>query len=384
MNIFKILANGDGSINEPNVSAFLGYLLNPYADHGLGFEFLDSFLKQIEIQDEKFITLKYDYEIFFEQAFKEEDKSKQIVDIVILCINNNIGKQKESYVKSILSNDKKVEYIFLIENKINKASKTANQLKDQFDSTIIELSKIPELKIGNEKIYSIYITPKEKTLINEFNTFESSTKKHIYWKDEIETNESTLLKILKNIIDKEAKAETEAINEYTKHTIKSFIQFVENDFKSEKQEQKERKNDGSYIEKYKKLNIESQIEQKLSTLKQKLVERDEKFNNLLSDPDLTEQRFPFLCLNLENITIKIQAGASTRKTVSFLFQANKKLPNSKSKLKNISEYLNISIKKEKYDDAYCRTDEMQTQIPIDQYDEIFNKLIELINIVQNS
>ncbi|MBK9353670.1 MAG: hypothetical protein IPN09_06820 [Bacteroidetes bacterium] len=67
-----------------------------------------------------------------------------------------------------------------------------------------------------------------------------------------------------------------------------------------------------------------------------------------------------------------------------MFQANKKLPNSKSKLKNISEYLNISIKKEKYDDAYCRTDEMQTQIPIDQYDEIFNKLIELINIVQNS
>ncbi|MBK9353669.1 MAG: hypothetical protein IPN09_06815 [Bacteroidetes bacterium] len=91
------------------------------------------------------------------------------------------------------------------------------------------------------------------------------------------------MKILKNIDDKEAKAETEAINEYTKHTIKSFIQFVENDFKSEKQEQKERKNDGSYIEKYKKLNIESQIEQKLSTLKQKLVERDEKFNNLLSD-----------------------------------------------------------------------------------------------------
>ncbi|MBK9353668.1 MAG: PD-(D/E)XK nuclease family protein [Bacteroidetes bacterium] len=162
MNIFKILANGDGSINEPNVSAFLGYLLNPYADHGLGFEFLDSFLKQIEIQDEKFITLKYDYEIFFEQAFKEEDKSKQIVDIVILCINNNIGKQKESYVKSILSNDKKVEYIFLIENKINKASKTANQLKDQFDSTIIELSKIPELKLAMKKIYSIYITPKEK------------------------------------------------------------------------------------------------------------------------------------------------------------------------------------------------------------------------------
>ena len=48
MNIFKTLASGSGSINEPNVSAFLGYLLNPKEDHGLG----DAFLKKIfEPQD---------------------------------------------------------------------------------------------------------------------------------------------------------------------------------------------------------------------------------------------------------------------------------------------------------------------------------------------
>lgn len=40
MNIFKILANGKGSVNEENISAFLGYLLDPSGDHGLRHEFI--------------------------------------------------------------------------------------------------------------------------------------------------------------------------------------------------------------------------------------------------------------------------------------------------------------------------------------------------------
>jgi len=34
MNIFRILSSNDGSINEPNVSSFLAYLLDPNEDHG--------------------------------------------------------------------------------------------------------------------------------------------------------------------------------------------------------------------------------------------------------------------------------------------------------------------------------------------------------------
>ena len=45
MNIFKILSSGDGTIKEPNLSAFLAYLLNPKADHGLGSSFLQKVLK---------------------------------------------------------------------------------------------------------------------------------------------------------------------------------------------------------------------------------------------------------------------------------------------------------------------------------------------------
>ena len=44
MNIFKVLADGDGSINEANISAFLSFLLNPKNDHGLNDELLKRIL----------------------------------------------------------------------------------------------------------------------------------------------------------------------------------------------------------------------------------------------------------------------------------------------------------------------------------------------------
>ncbi len=47
MNIFKILSSGDGSIKEPNVSAFLGYLLDPNKEHGLKDYLLKIVLKKL-------------------------------------------------------------------------------------------------------------------------------------------------------------------------------------------------------------------------------------------------------------------------------------------------------------------------------------------------
>ena len=47
MNIFKILASGYGRTSETNVSAFLGYILNPKADHGLNAEFLKAFIQPL-------------------------------------------------------------------------------------------------------------------------------------------------------------------------------------------------------------------------------------------------------------------------------------------------------------------------------------------------
>lgn len=45
MNIFSVLSMGKSRLHETSMSAMLGYLLDPYQDHGLGNKFLVGFLK---------------------------------------------------------------------------------------------------------------------------------------------------------------------------------------------------------------------------------------------------------------------------------------------------------------------------------------------------
>jgi len=236
MNIFKILANGDGTINEANVSAFLGYLLDPYADHGLGFEFLDKFLTNFF--DDEFKTRKYDYEIIFEQAFKEynnKKSKKEIVDIIIACFDNQ-AKEGEKYLHSLLSERRIIKQIFLLEIKI-KGSLTKDQVKNQYEKSISELKSIlTEDRFDEKSVFSIYLTPDDTKFDVEFNTYSNKISgNHIIWNSKV--NEDSVLNLLKEIISDETKGEIEAINEYTKYTIKSFIMFIENDFKSKIKEE---------------------------------------------------------------------------------------------------------------------------------------------------
>ena len=52
MNIFKILSSGDGSIKEPSISAFLGYLLDPRQEHGLKDGLLKALIGPLVLESE--------------------------------------------------------------------------------------------------------------------------------------------------------------------------------------------------------------------------------------------------------------------------------------------------------------------------------------------
>lgn len=267
MNIFKILANGDGTLKEANISAFIGYLLDPYENHGLGYEFLKRFLMLIDV-DSKFYD--YDYELEFEQAFKEQDGRKQIVDIVIACFPNQRRKSKESITFDSVQNERKLEKIYLIENKITSNAKKAEQLNKQSRSTELTLKIIPD------NIFSIYLTPDVPTYHSEYENSPLNNKNHILWKHNDSSNESrknSVLNLLQEIILDESQGKIEAINEYTRHTIISFIKFIENDFKSGIQEKQENS------EKYKK-DIKKNIEEYFSAYRHNLNENS---NNLLSE-----------------------------------------------------------------------------------------------------
>ncbi len=318
MNIFKILANGDGKINEANISAFLGYLLDPKANHGLQFEFLKRFLADA-VEDEDFVYEKYEYEVFLEQAFSGEGKSKQIVDIVVVCYQIVSEKKGESLVKHFLANTKDIKKIFLIENKISKNSLTNNQLIRQFESTKKELDKLnlqDNLDL-QETIHSVFVTPKDTKTEKEYENSRNSlaNSSHLFWHSAHANDKyKTVYDFLTDILQAENSGTIEPLSEYTKHTIKAFVQFIENDFKSQRQEEKERKNDGSYTARFIKLNEETQIEKKLEELKYNIEQYDARLD--IKEPDMSIPRFPCLVLTYKGINIKLSVNYESRKEIS--------------------------------------------------------------------
>lgn len=232
MNIFKVLANGYGSVNENNISAFMGYLLDPKADHGLGYTFINDFVKALKIDE--FIIQDYDIEVFFEQEFiseqlTEKKKNKiERVDILIVCSTTDGDSLKNEAMLYSITNPKQVDHIFLIENKIKSSSVTKNQIKNQRDA--VE-KRFREEDILTE-IHSIYLTPEEVNAKKEFKPYvENKAYHHVFWVQ--------IIDILKDLINKEHKAEIDPISNETRNLIKAFIQFIDCDFKSEKQQRKE-------------------------------------------------------------------------------------------------------------------------------------------------
>jgi hypothetical protein len=384
MNIFKVLANGDGRINEANVSAFLGFLLDPKENHSFGDEFLKRFLDDfIQNGEENFKIEEYEYQIFYEQAFKEKEGSKNIVDIVIVCFKTDSSGKKESLMMDFISNTKKLKKIFLIENKINSGSKNIEQLKNQYNSTVKELGG----KIDKEKIEYIYVTP-SKNYDKIFKKFQEIKKNssHIYWspkENEVEKINIDIKSILEKIIEDENFGKIEAINDYTKHTIKSFIQFIANEFKSEPNIKKGNIKPGEYTDKYKRLNETSNIKNKLENLKDELIKSNPYLNKKNSFVNLNEPRHPCIQIETNDIIVEIYAGYISRDLISIQYRANKnKKETTKKSLNNLAEKLGVPLKKpnSKYD-SYCWTDELKNRIPIidiKKINEKVNKAIELI------
>lgn len=236
MNLFKILQNGSGQINESNVSAFLGYLLDPYEDHGLKFEFLGRFLTPLEVsqpQDVSFNLEKQSIDVQFEFETKnDETDQKRFVDIALHCYDNHPSKKSGKNAPPLLSSEGHPKNVFLIENKISAKSFQKGQIRQQY------LNSIKNEYFSTSTIYTVYITPDDQIFREEFEDFhENENKIHLFWKSN--NFKYSIQEVLKEILFEESKGNIEAINQYTRHTLTSFIQFIENGFKSQKVEKAE-------------------------------------------------------------------------------------------------------------------------------------------------
>jgi len=221
VNIFKILSSGDGSIKEPNVSAFLGYLLDPNKEHGLKDYLLKIVLEKLNenktitslMVNENIVNLTNDSDfkvvIELEKTVKIDSGTTRKIDIVI-----NIYKESE------------LVFVLCIENKIKINSVTENQLNEQLEGI--------KKEIEINRIGFIYLTPESCLKCKEeYKYFQDSNSDilsmHLSWNNDIYNS-------LVAMLEQESRGTIEPIFEYSKYTIKAFMNFIKTDFQSYKEE----------------------------------------------------------------------------------------------------------------------------------------------------
>ncbi|MBR6124591.1 PD-(D/E)XK nuclease family protein [Candidatus Saccharibacteria bacterium] len=224
MNIFRILSAGDGHIYEPSISSFLAYLLDPKNDHGLGDEFLRSFVADFqECMESNFLNLyeklsAYDVNVEVEYPVMTANGLKKDVDIVVEFSQN--GKNK---------------FVLCIENKIRESSIDESQLPMELEGV--------EKEFTDEKpeILFCYLTLKpSRKSAESFEKIKSKCKSsiHLFWIPS-EHNHKSVYEKLQKLLCLSNEGCIDPIASDIRFLLTSFLMFVKKGFKGEKEMQKE-------------------------------------------------------------------------------------------------------------------------------------------------
>lgn len=230
MNIFRILSSNDGSINEPNVSSFLAYLLDPNEDHGVSSLLLQEILKEFIEKDEKFLS-----KIKFGNRITDLSKFSNFTINIIPELSVKIIKDKKEkrrdidiLIEIIENKNKEILYSICLENKITDSS--VNKRDSQLEDELKGLKSLYSDSGVSPEIYVIYLTPfQSKISTDSFENFEYEKKHHLYWDN---NDENSVFNKLIKIFNKENEGLIDPINNQSSYLIKSFLSFIKTNFKS--------------------------------------------------------------------------------------------------------------------------------------------------------
>ncbi|MNO60468.1 hypothetical protein D3C76_510810 [compost metagenome] len=251
MNIFKILSSNDGSINEPNVSSFLAYLLDPNENHGLGSKFVESFLSPIILSNKEQYS-----ELIYEDRVRDLSKNSKFnvrVQAEVKVVSFDYGEKRKTRDIDILielfeqdAHHSLPKFSFCVENKIKDGAiiKGDHQLYEEIVGLNNYYADVDTLaEYARPMIAFIFLTPAKTQRANdEFNELLEMLHKedtvlptlHMVWEDAHEPH--SIVTLLTHLLELEDQGRIDPIYDYTKHTIKSFVSFIYSGFQSYKEE----------------------------------------------------------------------------------------------------------------------------------------------------
>lgn len=221
MNIFSALAEGKGRLHEPSLSAFLAFLLTPTRSHGLSDSFLRAFLSAVAKScgndrrfDDVLSAVRLDADIGLEVRH-----GNRTVDVEVTLLEPGCGS------------DARELHRIIIENKIRSAAAQDHQLLEEFTGVLTELTTSEDTKVT-----AVFLTPgsQHEALQREYDSLTiprhgGHAKAWMHWKSiDNATNSQSILTLIREVLQKEACAEIEPVSEYTRHTLKAFVRFIDN------------------------------------------------------------------------------------------------------------------------------------------------------------
>jgi len=140
MNIFKILASGDGTLKEPNISAFLKFLLDPSQTYGL--ELLKRFIAIFNVKFAAALNTEHTVQLFLEENLTK--------------VHSKTGKLKRNIGDIYIEISKGNELVCLIYVEV-KIKKSLNTKLNQVYSQNVDISQFA--KVENIPKYYVFLTP---------------------------------------------------------------------------------------------------------------------------------------------------------------------------------------------------------------------------------
>lgn len=234
MNIFRTLASGKQAFREEFISAFLAYLLSPKMDHGLGQIFLSALISNIA-EHENNSELKELSGEFKDRLWEDIFAENNHHPIVELEFSFPPGGFIDIVIRA-------GRWFIMIENKINAASKTQDQIALQYQGLLQVLKK--ENLADNNRILLIYLVPAscngdDWSILSGFNEElekvnlrAGDAKKLVTWQPVTEEENPcvSIVSIIRKLLQLEASGMSAPISLEVRQTLLSLVDFAMGEF----------------------------------------------------------------------------------------------------------------------------------------------------------